>query len=674
MASERYTMYRPNADKTDVIVQYPLTIADQVFDFEKGQFLHETLREIYSNIDGMAVGEFTVLSNSDDRITTNIINVVKVDENTITYGANNYNSRMGLSLPKDNNKDYLCVTKLNNLGAESLLNVSIKLAYRSTLTGGVALVGKALTENITVSPNEERILITKFNTGEDTTVDHSANNFFTAGVWHSGNNLNVKLTQKYYDVTNLSDFEINEIDWLNLDGSALKANFAYLAKQADTVKNDVIDLSKLTPELRNSVNNKLEYKTKIQEGSPSGRAYDIARNEVDTKIWFEKIVADGYGILVNSTTPGNLTGDKITIIGNDIYSKYRDPLEFNNPELAPFSKYLVLGNFLKTGEPYENSDINSGFALGIAAANDVLVTGNIAEYSRQESLHIEDSVNGIVVSGNLFLNSEKIGYKLLPPFLSKPFSSVSLVTNNLFKMDESKKTVENDTYGIFGAYTANGMANLLAPNNVVQGFDIGINATGGYNILDNTVVENCDIALQLDVSLTPTIGTLVSKNCPVLVKVVGNSKNTNVKSLISMTSVDVNTMFDIPTGKTLSINNLEYSITTPITSTTSGIRSAEVLKNVNYIDSYVRVLATKKTSTSATAYATTTYKITGKMIDEVFTPTLERVVGTERDGGMEGFNLRFNGSTLISEIYSNSNVDTEIKYTLHFDGFLVIKP
>jgi hypothetical protein len=108
----------------------------------------------------------------------------------------------------------------------------------------------------------------------------------------------------------------------------------------------------------------------------------------------------GYGILLDN----ECSGENVRIIGCHFKENAADSIELNFPkkEAGKFVRNVVIADniFERTG-----SDPNSGsagFGVGIAAGQDVQITGNTFYRCAVQGVHIEDHTEAVTIVGNTF--------------------------------------------------------------------------------------------------------------------------------------------------------------------------------------------------------------------------------------------------------------------------------
>lgn len=108
----------------------------------------------------------------------------------------------------------------------------------------------------------------------------------------------------------------------------------------------------------------------------------------------------GYGILLDQ----ECSGENVRIIGCHFKENSSDSIELNFPkkEEGNFVRNVVIANniFERTG-PDPNSG-SSGFGVGIAAGQDVQITGNTFYKCAVQGVHIEDDTDNVTIVGNNF--------------------------------------------------------------------------------------------------------------------------------------------------------------------------------------------------------------------------------------------------------------------------------
>lgn len=148
-----------------------------------------------------------------------------IDDQTIEFTTNTTYGHVGFTILNQNvDKKYVLYNKITNIGTVSSQNLRLMLAYGNQQNGGVSTNGTTIKNlgNLAVG-----------STLESSEVFSTANSNFTnaiLGVVTNTNGANIRMTQKIYDVTNFTDNEIEQINWLKPDVSAtLNANYSDVA-------------------------------------------------------------------------------------------------------------------------------------------------------------------------------------------------------------------------------------------------------------------------------------------------------------------------------------------------------------------------------------------------------------------------------------------------------------
>lgn len=115
----------------------------------------------------------------------------------------------------------------------------------------------------------------------------------------------------------------------------------------------------------------------------------------------------GYSLLLNDNT----TGTGFVFLGNIITSGFADAIEVNSPTNR-VQDGVIAANIAKASD--NGVGVNSGFAIGIAAARNWAILGNVIPQGRREAIHIEDAVRTLAIVGNVGRDLKKNGVHLLP--------------------------------------------------------------------------------------------------------------------------------------------------------------------------------------------------------------------------------------------------------------------
>jgi len=263
-----------------------------------------------------------------------------------------------------------------------------------------------------------------------------------------------------------------------------------------------------------------------------------------------EINARKYGLLVGAIAR-NSKGFRI--LNNDIYADRDDAIELNSPTTPIGEEYdglrevFIMGNRLASTSETETV-INSGFALGIANAREVIAIGNMSLKSRQEALHIEDDQENVVIVGNIFKGCVKGGARLLHNG-GAGLPRMPIVTNNFFVKKAGAEKTED---GIRRVYDETGAILANVSNNYVKGFDKGIVADGGSTpmYVEGCVVEDCNVAVKAGASVK-VVGTVMAINTPNLAEGASSAIIDAVISDITPTSILKYTGVAGSTGATL---------------------------------------------------------------------------------------------------------------------------
>lgn len=172
------------------------------------------------------------LTSSVNYLRNGVENIVAVDINTIEFNVNTSYGHIGLTI-RDHNptKKYLSVVNFENIGLSTIWNTRFILAYSGNMTGGFESTGGTSISTMgDISPGTSRNSIIQFNTTSGTAANA------ILGVMTNSDEGKVRLKQKIYDISNLTEKEISEINWLTLStNTLLKASFAEKATIADAV-------------------------------------------------------------------------------------------------------------------------------------------------------------------------------------------------------------------------------------------------------------------------------------------------------------------------------------------------------------------------------------------------------------------------------------------------------
>lgn len=244
--------------------------------------------------------------------------------------------------------------------------------------------------------------------------------------------------------------------------------------------------------------------------STSSAGFDLNEALNDVKIDNVVVDATGYGILLNTSFNGSNV-----LIRNSLIESDQDAIELNSPS-ETLDRVIITENVLDaTGS---GGTTTAGFALGLAAAKDVVFANNIVKHSRNEAIHIEDDQENVIVSNNVINNCEKDATRFLNRANAKP---VIFLGNQVKKDPAIGRTVN----GIRRINDGNGaMDNLVLLANVVQGFNKGFNLDGGKIAnIEGASIEDCNIAISGGGS-SYSRGTAMAKDCDLVIEARNNSR------------------------------------------------------------------------------------------------------------------------------------------------------
>lgn len=241
----------------------------------------------------------------------------------------------------------------------------------------------------------------------------------------------------------------------------------------------------------------------IHINNPNTENIDIVGND---------IVADSYGVLTNYSA---LHSKNINILFNNIYSKYSDAIELNNPNsdnTISWQQAKIIGNTI-TADEY-GSGPQAGFAIGIANTRDVVIVGNIVAKSRLEALHIEDGQENIVATGNVFNGCLDDGARIQAAGSDQTKKGKPvIISNNHFMKHNLTKTGS----GIWRINNSFGVTDLILTSNYIRGFNKGITLDGSALAnVEGCYIEDCNTAISLGGG-SRTVGTVTTANCDTLV-------------------------------------------------------------------------------------------------------------------------------------------------------------
>lgn len=216
------------------------------------------------------------------------------------------------------------------------------------------------------------------------------------------------------------------------------------------------------------------------------------------------IEALDYSVLINQ----NASGKNFLIDGNIIKSDNGDGVEVNNPS-GLHKNTVVTSNIISAGAD-GGSGTSSGFSIGMSHANNISVTGNVSEHSRIAGLHIENNVNGAVVSSNVFDNCQSDG-----AWIDQGYSDISGTSGDPVVHSSNIYKGNSTDVGLRMIYDADSDDSVIFDNgNIYNKFDTGI--TSGGNIANqhfrkfDDLITTCTTGI---VSRTDIHGKLIIDKC-----------------------------------------------------------------------------------------------------------------------------------------------------------------
>lgn len=358
------------------------------------------------------------------------------------------------------------------------------------------------------------------------------------------------------------------------------------------------------------------------------------------KIKNTNFTAGAYGILLNN----NASGTNMDIVGNNIDSQ-ADPIEINTTA-GNFNGIKVIGNQLSASGT--STDHSSGFAVGIAAGKDIVVSSNIIKHSRMEAFHVEDAQERIIFIGNIARECMTDGAW----FINKTYGVLSppiIFTGNQLKSGQPTRTGS----GVWNIYDSRGfISGSIITDNIFEGFHTGlwIDGYGGHvNINGNTLI-NCDIAVTLGVNMTAS-GTVFAINCDTLASLQDGSV---CGKIISQTAPTI-----IASATGTNGGHLQgFSFPLPNFSLIAGANSITLFKLPNILKGKLNILGAKVHYTADVLWDGTTLTVTNE-----FSFLLNSVISS--------VSLTTSSGNLVLTVNSTGALTGGIK--VDFDGVYFVK-
>ena len=227
--------------------------------FEKSNVLYQATGIADGSIgvkkfDNLLSQKFASIIVPDKEILSEIMNngvdpsTKVIDGNSIQYTTRSTYGSFGWIINNKLNSKFLIVNKLENVGNNNA-NFRFLLGYKKdTTSGAIGLNGDVVDVGGTIVPGTSRTgLYTVY--PKKTPSEYAG---FGCCVLSSTNGAILKLTQTVYNVTNLSEEEINSIDWNNpISSIRLMSDIAEKAKSLDSnyeesLKSNIIEQVKET--------------------------------------------------------------------------------------------------------------------------------------------------------------------------------------------------------------------------------------------------------------------------------------------------------------------------------------------------------------------------------------------------------------------------------------------
>lgn len=194
----------------------------------------------------------SITIESKETLSTYMINGVdttskNINENSITYTTNSSYGTFGWNVENKSNSKFIFINQLENLGSVDA-NYKFMIGYKSdSFSGTIKLNGEEITSSSVINAGATincNLVVEPRKTPDEYPV-------FGLCVFTTTNGATLKLTQRIYNVTNLSDDEIDSINWDNPTSSIqLISDISKKAKSLDSIYEESLksDIIKILPE------------------------------------------------------------------------------------------------------------------------------------------------------------------------------------------------------------------------------------------------------------------------------------------------------------------------------------------------------------------------------------------------------------------------------------------
>lgn len=235
-------------------------------------------------------------------------------------------------------------------------------------------------------------------------------------------------------------------------------------------------------------------------------AFNFADNDVDN---LRVTNCDIHNVQrVNLRTNTNTgTATNLLYMGNRFRAMGQGGLQFNFP-LGSISGVRVIGNFFK--------DFHAGteqIYTGGASLTNATFANNVFAGVANECIHLEEGGDNISITGNVFaanahgvfLGDNNVGGGFLAPSRIT-ITGNAFIDGSLTRANEGVRAPNNAV----GIETYNG---LVIADNVIRGYDRGLNLSAGPQSVHGNTVVNCNIGVRSE-KLGPWLTGNTFQNCP----------------------------------------------------------------------------------------------------------------------------------------------------------------
>jgi hypothetical protein len=405
-------------------------------------------------------------------------------------------------------------------------------------------------------------------------------------------------------------------------------------------------------------------------GSGSTTVYLSANNVNDVKV-IESIINSNnfYPVLVNYMAKN---GKGLLLALNSIYSRIGDGIEINLPSDTRdiFRDIRIIGNGITADNPVDATDTNSGFAVGIAQGQDVVVVANVAEGSRREALHIEDCSENVTVVANVFNDCNLHGCTIHDNTRSSGtlYAKFPTIVGNHFKAKNNAKTAGTNGMWIMNVAGYGYLKGGTFTDNRYEGFDVGVRLDSdsyqntSYN-LNGSIVENCNTGIY-------TAGGSVagSITCRNVGKLIEFGAGGVIDRVVSTSPISENDLFKNTMASGIAeIRSFRYPLN-PVTLSPSTTTNVALFKLPKYMKGILHV---KGMSNVYGTYSKNVYDISW----DGTTLTGATQIINDKNGSYTDFSLITEGGYLKCKVanynFTTANLIVEFNGSYLFDKTIV---